>query len=333
MNKNRILYKSVYFFFSLSCLFCNTLRDSQLAEWLVGAQQSIAAATFASGVLCRITRDAEAWATLADVEASSHLALGDTARALEGFLRLVEAHESRALREPGRADYQRDLSVSYDRLGDLMSALGQGEEARRLFEQSLQIRQRLAEAEPGRADYQRNLSVSYNKLGDLMSASGQGEEARQLFEQSMQICQQLAKAEPERTDRQRDLAASHNKIGEHCAAMGEVAQAVGSIETALCIFQVIAEPNDGDQRTLFALYDRLGDLHRAQGSNEQAREFFAHALAVSQSLEATAPDHIEHQRELCVAYIKLGDELRNLAQADQARPLFEQSVRIATGGC
>ncbi len=26
MNKNRILYKSVYFFFSLSCLFCNTLR-------------------------------------------------------------------------------------------------------------------------------------------------------------------------------------------------------------------------------------------------------------------------------------------------------------------
>ena len=348
---------------------------SRLAKWLVGAQQSIAAATFASGVLRRITREAEAWSTLVVVEASSHLALGDTARALKGYLGLVEAHESRASREPGRADYQRDLSVSYERLGDLMSALGQGEEARRLIEQSLQIGQRLAEAEPGRADYQRDLWASYIKfgehlgaagesvqairsmedalrifqgiadqndgdqralsaqcdtLGDLHSAQGNSEPARQLFEQSLQIHQQLANAEPERADRQRDLAASHNKIGERCAAMGDVAQAVGSIETALCIFQIIAEPNDDDQRALFALYDRLGDLHSAQGSNERAREFFAHALAVSQSLEAMAPDHIEHQRELCVAYLKLGDELRNLAQGDQARLQFEQSVRIAT---
>ena len=91
---------------------------SQLAKRLVRAQQSIAAVTFASDVLRRMPREAEAWSTLADVEASSHLALGDTARALEGYLGLVKAHESRALREPGRAEYQRDLSILYNKRGD-----------------------------------------------------------------------------------------------------------------------------------------------------------------------------------------------------------------------
>ena len=35
--------------------------------------------------------------------------------------------------EPDRADYQRDLSVSYERLGGLLGALGEGEQARRYY--------------------------------------------------------------------------------------------------------------------------------------------------------------------------------------------------------
>jgi hypothetical protein len=48
--------------------------------------------------------------------------------------------------EPDRADYQRDLSVSYNKPGDLTRALGRGEEARRYFTSSLEIGERLAEA-------------------------------------------------------------------------------------------------------------------------------------------------------------------------------------------
>ncbi|WP_298624127.1 hypothetical protein, partial [uncultured Zoogloea sp.] len=66
--------------------------------------------------------------------------------------------------EPQRADYQRDLSVSYERLGDLMTALGQGDEARDYFLKRLAIAQRLAQAEPQRADYQRDLIVSLVRI-------------------------------------------------------------------------------------------------------------------------------------------------------------------------
>ena len=46
--------------------------------------------------------------------------------------------------EPDRAEYQRDLSVSYNKMGDLYRALGQGERAREVFQKSLDIIERLA---------------------------------------------------------------------------------------------------------------------------------------------------------------------------------------------
>jgi hypothetical protein len=48
---------------------------------------------------------------------------------------------------------------------DLYRALGQGEQAREAYMNSLEIRERLARAEPDRADYQRDLVVSLVKVG------------------------------------------------------------------------------------------------------------------------------------------------------------------------
>ena len=78
--------------------------------------------------------------------------------------------------EPGNSGYQRDLSISYDRLGDLAVKEGQGERARELFQQGLEIRIRLAAGEPGNTEYQRDLSVSYNMLGNLAVKKGQGDQ-------------------------------------------------------------------------------------------------------------------------------------------------------------
>ena len=84
-------------------------------------------------------------------------ALGDGEEARQYYQRSLEIRERLAQAEPDRADYQRDLSVSYKNMGDLMSALGAGEEARQYYQRSLEIAERLAQAEPDRADYQRDL--------------------------------------------------------------------------------------------------------------------------------------------------------------------------------
>ena len=81
------------------------------------------------------------------------------------FEKSLDIAEQLVQQEPGRADYLRQLSVSYNNLGDLQSALGNGEAARQFFEKSLDIRERLVQEEPGRADYLRDLIISLVKLG------------------------------------------------------------------------------------------------------------------------------------------------------------------------
>ncbi|MCP4593479.1 MAG: hypothetical protein GY842_22305, partial [bacterium] len=127
------------------------------------------------------------YALICDEEATACVALGLTSRARETYEELVRVHAERAEKEPDRADYQRDLSVSFNKLGDLQQAMGEGEAARDLFAMSLQIRERLAAAEPDRADYQRDISVSFERLGDLQQAMGEVEAARDLFAKDLAI--------------------------------------------------------------------------------------------------------------------------------------------------
>ena len=67
---------------------------------------------------------------------------------------------------------ERNLSVSYNKLGDLLSALGQGEQAKTLYEKSLLIIERLAADEPNRADYQTDLVVSLLRMAEFDPEGG-----------------------------------------------------------------------------------------------------------------------------------------------------------------
>ena len=86
-------------------------------------------------------------------------ALGQGDDACKAFAASLAIRQRLATNEPDRADYQRDLSVSHDRMGDLFRVLGQGDDARKAYATSLAIRERPAANEPGRADYQRAHAV------------------------------------------------------------------------------------------------------------------------------------------------------------------------------
>jgi tetratricopeptide (TPR) repeat protein len=182
-------------------------------QLLVQAQQSVAVAALGSEVLETLPIEHPNYAPIADQEARAFIALGQSARAFERYGTMLREQERKAKAEPDRADYQRDLSVSYNKMGDLYGALGQGEQARDAYAKALAIRERLAKAEPDRADYQRDLSVSYNRMGDLYRALGQGEQARDAYAKALAIAERLAKAEPDRADYQVDLVISLVRIG------------------------------------------------------------------------------------------------------------------------
>ncbi len=75
--------------------------------------------------------------------------------------------------DPGNASCQRDLSVSYTKIGDVLVAQGNLPEALKTYQDSLAIVDRLAKSDPGNALWQRDLSVSNERLGDVFFCAGQ----------------------------------------------------------------------------------------------------------------------------------------------------------------
>ena len=75
--------------------------------------------------------------------------------------------ERLAAQDPGNTEWQRDVSVSYNKIGDVRLEGGDRKGTLEAYEKALVIAERLAAKEPGNAEWQRDVSVSYNKIGDV----------------------------------------------------------------------------------------------------------------------------------------------------------------------
>ena len=113
---------------------------------------------------------------------------------------MLKIHRRLSGAAPENADYARDLSVSYNKLGDLARSGGDPAAARRYYEDGLTIAKRLADAAPENADYARGLSISYDRLGDLARSGGDPAAARRYYEDGLKIRKRLADAAPENAD-------------------------------------------------------------------------------------------------------------------------------------
>src|SRR5664280_468377 len=121
---------------------------------------------------------------------------GNTAGAGEHYRADLAIAERLAAADPTNAGWQRDLSVSHERLGDLAVAAGDSAGAGEHHRAALAIRERLAGADPTNAGWQRDLSISHNQLGDLAVAAGDSAGAGEHHRAALAIRERLAAADP-----------------------------------------------------------------------------------------------------------------------------------------
>ena len=103
------------------------------------------------------------------------VAQGNLPAALTSYQASLAITERLAKSDPGNAGWQRDLSVSHNKIGDVQVAQGNLPAALTSYQASLAIRERLAKADPGNAGWQRDLSVSHEQ--DRRRAGGAGRSA------------------------------------------------------------------------------------------------------------------------------------------------------------
>jgi tetratricopeptide (TPR) repeat protein len=249
------------------------------------------------------------------------IVLNSTERAFEQLLRT----------DPGNAGWQRGLSVSYDRVGDVLVAQGNLPEALKSFRDGLAIRERLARADPGNAGWQRGLSVSYDRIGDVLEAQGNLPEALKSFRDGLAIRDRLARADPGNAGWQRDLSVSYDRVGDVLVAQGNLPEALKSFRDGLTIRDRLARAdpdNAGWQRGLSVSYDRVGDVLVAQGDLPEALKSFRDQLAIADRLARDDPGNAGWQRDLSVSYEKVGDVLVAQGNLLEALKSFRDGLAI-----
>jgi tetratricopeptide (TPR) repeat protein len=235
---------------------------------------------------------------------------------VEAALDVAEQWRSRA-KDGGD---ERSLVLASTWLGDLYVALGRGENARCIYEESVTLARSLVEREPARGELLRDLSVALERLADSCLRMGDMDRALRCHEEGLFIVRSLVTREPDRPILQRDLSVSLLKMGDLHVARGDGEQARRDYEEALVLRRVLL---DGGARGSDALRDlsvalnKLGDLHVALGSVEQALACYEESLAIRQRIADGEPASSRAARDLSVSHERLGDLC--LAAGDTAR--------------
>jgi len=131
----------------------------------------------------------------------------------------------------------RDLSVSYNTLGDVSVQAGELVTARRFYEQALELREQLRKQDPTSAQAVRDLSVYYDKLGDVSVQFGDLSAARCYYEQDLKLSEQLRKQDPTSARALRDLVVSHVKLSNVSELTEDWTAAIAHLEKAVEIFE------------------------------------------------------------------------------------------------
>ncbi len=108
-----------------------------------------------------------------------------------------------------RTGDERDLSVSYNRMGDVQVAQGDLAGALTSFRKGLKIAERLSASDPGNVGWRRDLSVSFDRIGDVQVAQGDLTGALANYRAGLTIAQALADAIPQRRLAARSLGILH----------------------------------------------------------------------------------------------------------------------------
>ena len=97
------------------------------------------------------------------------LTQGDGPRALAAYQAGLTIAEALAKRDPANTQWQRDLSISQEKIGDVLVAQGDGPRALAAYQADLRIAEDLAKRDPANTQWQVDVAVSCGKLGSLDS--------------------------------------------------------------------------------------------------------------------------------------------------------------------
>jgi tetratricopeptide (TPR) repeat protein len=269
------------------------------------------------------------WAMLVDF-VDTYLKAGDLQDAKAAATQALPIAVALA-KDKSNGQAQRDLSVSYNKVGDVSESEGNFVAALKSFQAAQAVMEQLAKAQPTILAWQRDLSVSYNRVGDVLTVQGNLGEALRTYQSGLAIMQRLVTANPNYIIWQIDLGVSNERIGDILLAQGKLDAGLKSYQVKRDIIAKLAKLNPGNatlQRDLSVAYDKIGDVQRAQGHLSDALQSYQTALSIRNSLVTSDASNTVWQRDLAVSDIKIGDIFVGQGHPADALKSYQASLAI-----
>ena len=244
---------------------------------------------------------------------------------------LKEYIEHLVNRDPNNVDWQRALSISYNKLGKIYSSLGFLPEALKACKASLDIGEKLCELDSSNMIWKKDLSIFYDLLGEIYKAQGTFNLALRAYKSSFDILEKLTNQDIDNTNLQKDLAVSYNYIGDIFFAQESFTEARKAYESFLEITAKLIKQDpskNGLQRNLSLCYEKLGNVFKAQGSLTEAKKQYMDSLNIRRTLAEQDPGNSELKRNLSVSFEKLGNIFLKQGSLDEAQKSYEASFDI-----
>jgi tetratricopeptide (TPR) repeat protein len=228
----------------------------------------------------------------------------------------------------------RDLSFSFNKLGDAYIKLGRMEEAYDMYVQSLDIRKRLAEQKPEDGEIQRGYTVGLNRVADVLLELHRNAEALDLCEASLLRRVDQAKSQPDNTQAAMDLAMGHLKRAQVLARVDRLDESLPAFESARAILHRMADTDPSNTTAWAGAAEVSGEMGRVLFEAGRLDAALPELTACTQELErGMSVDKMAAgmREQLASGYHRRGQTHLALAHAKHATA--EQSYKHESEGC
>ena len=275
---------------------------------------------------------AAAYQKIGDVQGNHNYSnLGDTASALASYRKAAAIGEAIVARMPRHTQARGDLSVSYIKIGDMLSQLGEARNALNTYQHALTIADDARRADRASLPAQRHFALSHHKVGNALMDLADLAGAREHHSVALEVRQRIAAEAP--TDRRalRDVAISHERLAKVCRKSGDFGGALEHAGSALRESQSLADaqPLNGEARRDVGVgLQQVGLIQMEMGDLHGALAHFRDGLAIDEAMAAADPRNAGAQRDLASSHSTIGDVLGQLQQPAAALESYSRAIEV-----
>ena len=231
------------------------------------------------------------------------------------------------VKEQNTPEAQRDLSVAYNKVGDILQVLGKLDAALENYKRGLAIAKEVEKVE-NTIWSRSNLSMSYNNVGGILEVLGSLEGAKENYRKSLEIRKKLSE-EQNTPEVLRDLSISYDHVGDIMEVQGNFPSALDNYQRSYSIRNGLIKEQSTPKlrRDLSISYNNIGKILEMQGNLSGALENYRKSLAIDEEL-AKEQNTPESRRDLSIAYDHVGNILEMQGNADSAIECYQKSLTI-----